>query len=129
MADDTVIVLVAGEEDLLNNIRDALSETNLALLHAQTKAEALALLERLRSEINLAIVELEMADFGGWDLIRRLTYLPNKPLKIIATTSRYPETFFPKIKETGVDAVVEKAIPTEAWRRTVETVLGASTQA
>jgi len=118
------VVLVAAKEDLLNDLKDALSNTNFLLLHAPTKQEAIALLERLRTEISIAVVELEMPDSGGWDLIRQLTFLPNKPLKIIATTSVYPEPFFGKIKEIGVDAVVAKAIPPEAWLKTVEAVLG-----
>jgi DNA-binding response OmpR family regulator len=118
------VVLVAAKEDLLNNLRDALANTNFALLHASTKQAAIALLERLRSEISLAIVELELPDFDGWDLIRQLSFL--KPMKIIATTSVYPERFFGKIKEIGVDAVVATAIPSEAWLKTVEGVLAKS---
>src|SRR5712692_2285556 len=118
-----LIVLVAAKEDLLNDLRDALANTHVALLHASTKQEAIALLECLRSGINIAIVELELPDFGGWDLIRQLTFLPNKPVKIIATTSMYPEPFFEKIKQIGVDAVVPKAMPPEAWVKTVEAVL------
>jgi len=121
---ETGIVLVAAKEDVLNNIRDALAETNLALLHATTKEEAIALLERLRSGIDIAIVELELPNLGGWELIRQLTWRPQKPVKIIATTSVYRERFFEKVKELGVDEVVRAAIPAEAWRRTVETVLG-----
>jgi DNA-binding response OmpR family regulator len=59
------IVLVAAKEDLLNSLRDALKETDLALLHAQTKHEAVVLLERLKSEIDLAIIDLELPDLGG----------------------------------------------------------------
>ena len=50
------VVLVAANQDFLNDLRDALVDTNLALLHAQTKTEAITLLERLTSEIHLAIV-------------------------------------------------------------------------
>src|SRR5260221_5289763 len=118
------IVLVAAKEDLLSNLRDALAETNLALLHASTKEEAIALLQRLKSQIDLAIIDLDLSDLGGWDLIKQLTWRPQKPVKIIATTSVYPEGFFGNVKELGVDEVVRVAIPAEAWRRTVETVLG-----
>ena len=121
---ETGIVLVAAKEDVLNNIRDALAETNLALLHVSTKQEAIALLERLKSEIDLAIIELELPDLGGWDLIRQLTWPLQKPMKIIATTSVYKDQLFEKVKELGVDEVVPAAIPPEAWRKTVETVLG-----
>ena len=123
VSEKALIVLVAAKEELLNDLIDALADSNVALLHASTKQEAIALLERLKSEINIAIVELELPDFGGWDLIRQLTFLPNKPVKIIATTSVYPEPFFEKIKEIGVDAVAPKTMPAEAWVKTVEAVL------
>ena len=118
------VVLVAANKEFLNDLRNALEDTNLSLLHAQTKTEAITLLERLTSKIQLAIVELELPDFCGWDLIRQLTLLPNKPMKLIATTSMFPEHFFGKIKDIGVDVVVAKAIPAEAWRKTVEEALG-----
>jgi CheY-like chemotaxis protein len=118
------IVLVAAREDLLSNLREALAETNLALLHASTKEEALALLERLKSDIDLAVIQLELPDLSGWDLIKQLTWLPQRPVKIIATTSVFPEPFFGKVRELGVDEVVQSAIPPEAWRKTVEAVLG-----
>ena len=117
------IVLVAASQDTLRSIRDALTDTNLALLHAKTKDEAIAVLKRLKFKIDLAIVELEFSNFDSWDLIRRLKGLSENPVKIIATTSMYPEPFFGKIKATGVDAVVPIAIPPEKWRKTVEAVL------
>jgi DNA-binding response OmpR family regulator len=117
------IILVAAHEDVFNNIRDALVGTNLKLLHASTEQEALAYLERLRSEINITVIELELPDCGGWDLIRRITFLPGKPVKLIATTSTYRESFFGRIIDIGVDAVVPKAISPEEWRRTMEAVL------
>lgn len=117
------IVLVAARVDLLNDIREALANTNVALLQAETKQEAIALLERLKSQIDLAIVEIELPEFGAWDLIRQLTRRPRKPVKVIATTSTFPEPYFKKIKELGVDEVVQAAIPPEAWRKTVEALL------
>jgi response regulator RpfG family c-di-GMP phosphodiesterase len=118
------IVLVAAKEEIVNNIRDALADTNLALLHAQTKHEAIALLDLMTSQVDLAIVELELPEFGAWDLLRRLTWQSPKPVKVIATTLLYPE---PELeKEIGVVAVVPKVIPPEEWRQTVETVMGKS---
>ena len=123
-SEKAAVVLVAANKDFLNDLRDALANTNFLLLHASTKQEANAVLERVKSDIDIAIVELELPDFGGWDLIRQLTLLPNRPVKLIATTSMFPEPVFGKIKEIGVDAVVAKAIPAEAWLKTVEAVLG-----
>jgi DNA-binding NarL/FixJ family response regulator len=127
MPDGEKIVLVAAQESVFNKIRDALADTTPVLLHAQTKHEAIGLIERLKNEIDLAIVELELPDFGAWDLLRQLSWQSQKPVKIIATTSLYPE---PEVEEEiGVVAVVPKAIPPEEWRQTVETVMGKSQSA
>ena len=121
--ENAAIVLVVTKLDLFSNLRDALADINVALLHAQTEDDAIALLERLKSKIDLAIIELELPDFGGWDLIRQLTRHAQKPANIIAATSTYTEPFFSKIKELGFDAVVPTAMSPEVWRKTVEAVL------
>ena len=120
----TKFVLVAAKEDVLNNLRNALANTNLALLHAQTKHEAVALLAEPESKIDLAIIDLELPDLGGWDLIEQITWLPQKSVKIIATTSSVClEPFLGKVTELGVNAVVRADLPPGAWRKTVEEVL------
>ena len=96
------IVLVAAREELLNNLKNALEDT-VGLLHAETPRDAITLLERLRTEISLAVVQLEHSN--GWDLIADLTRSP-KYLKIIATTALYPAPVLEKVKALGVDAVV-----------------------
>jgi DNA-binding response OmpR family regulator len=118
------IVLVAAKEDIFSQIRDALADSNLALLAAETTHAAIALVERLKSEFDLAIIELELPDFGAWDLLRQLHWQSQRLVKIIAITSLY---FEPELdKELDVTAVVPKALPPEEWRRTVEAVLGMS---
>jgi CheY-like chemotaxis protein len=117
------ILIADPHEDVLNILTEQLSETDYALLHARNGEEAIALLERLRSKIELAIIDLELPDLSGWDLIGRLTIHDRKPIKIIATTSIYPQPVLEKIKEMGVDAVVRKPMPQEEWRITLEKVL------
>ena len=117
------VVLVAADEDLLNYLRVALDDTDLALLYASTKQEAISVIERLKSTIEIAIIELELSNLEGWDLIRRILFLPEKPLKIIATTSTFSEGFYGKIKAIGVDSVVPRDIPPEVWRKTVKALL------
>ena len=117
------ILIADHHEDVLNVLKEQLATTNYALLHARNGEEAIALLERLRSKIELAIIDLELPDLSGWDLIGRLTIHDRKPIKIIATTSIYPEPVLEKIKEMGVDAVVRKPMPQEEWRITLEKVL------
>jgi CheY-like chemotaxis protein len=120
------ILIADHHEDVLNILKEQLATTNYALLHARNGAEAIALLERLRSKIELAIINLDLPGFSGWDLIGRLTLHDRKPLKIIATTSLHQQPVLAKMKEMGVDAVVRKPIPNEQWRTTLETVMAQS---
>jgi CheY-like chemotaxis protein len=116
-------VLVAAKEDLHGKLSDAVAGRHLELLYASTKQEALSLLESTKFDIQAAIVELEMQNFDGWDLVRRITFRRGKRVKVIATTSTYPESYFETIKRIGVDRVVTKTISTEAWRQAVEAAL------
>ena len=63
-----LIVLVAAKDDLLRSLRPALEDTNLASLCAQRNHEAISLLERL------TIIDLELPNLGGWDLVRQITW-------------------------------------------------------
>src|ERR1022692_3611363 len=100
----TRIVLVVGNDDFYNKLKDALADTTFALVQASTKHEAMKLLELLRAEIDIAIIELELANYHGWDLIRHLNLPPEMPGKFIATTSLYPELISRQVEELGVDA-------------------------
>ncbi len=120
-SETATMVLVPGKEDFLNKLRDALANTNIALLHAETHRDAINLLERLRSEISLAIIELEHSQ--GWDLIAALRRNSPKPVKLIATTRLYPAPILRKLIDIGVDAAVPVGLPGEEWRKTVEAVL------
>jgi CheY-like chemotaxis protein len=117
------ILIADRHEDLLNVLKEELAETNYALLHATNGEEAIAFLEQLKSRIELAIIDLDMPDSGGWNLIGRLTLHERKPVKIIATTSVRSKSIWRKIKELGVDAVVRKPAPSEGWRTTLERVM------
>ena len=117
------ILIADHHEDVLKILEKQLATTDYALLHDRNGAEAIALLERLKSKIEVAIVNLELPDFSGWDLIGRLTIHDRKPLKIIATTSIHPQPVLERIKEMGVDAVVRKPMPHDEWRTTLEKVL------
>ena len=120
-------VLVAAHGDVLETVKAALTDTNIALLHAQTRREAIDVLELRNYELDLAIVELELPEFGALVLITQLRWYLPPVVPIIATTSLYPE---PVIEETvgqlGVDAVMPKAIPPAEWRRIVEAALANS---
>ena len=121
-------ILVADRSDgFVDTLKAELAATNLALLHAKNGEEAVYLLELLESEIELAIIELELPLLSGLDLIWRLIRRKQpKPLKIIATTSTAVlngPLLEDVVTELGVDAVVRKPIPPRKWRKTIEAVL------
>jgi CheY-like chemotaxis protein len=117
------IVLIAAKEELVSTISDALANAKLELLFAQTKHEVIALLQGLKGQIDLAIVQIELENVGNWDLITELTRIPRKVEKVIATTSLYPERTLRRLKGLGVDITLPKGTPPKKWRKTVEAVL------
>ena len=121
-------ILIADSSDIfVDSLKEALASSNYALLHAKDGREAIDYLELLKADIHLAIVALDLPVLSGLDLIWRFVrQQPPKPLKIIATTSTaaYNGPLLENVvKELGVDAVVRKPIPSEAWPKIVEAVL------
>jgi CheY-like chemotaxis protein len=121
---DCAIVLVAANVDLSEKLSGVLADSDLALLHAQSKLEATALLERLKSPFDLAIVDMGLPDVEGLDLIMGLTRR-RRAVRIIAATLVYSEPFARQIGELGVDAVVPRALAPNEWRQRVEAALAA----
>jgi CheY-like chemotaxis protein len=67
------ILIADHNEGVLNILKEQLLATNYALLYAQNGEEAIAFLDRVKSKVALAIIDLELPDLSGWDLIGRLT--------------------------------------------------------
>jgi DNA-binding response OmpR family regulator len=120
------IILVADSSDgcLDNNLKEAFEPTDYALLHVRNELEANALLELLKSEIELAIIEAQFPAVNGFDLIGRLVIRDQpKPVKIIRTTVDDRPLSSQIVKELRGDAVVCKPILPHEWRKTVQAVL------
>jgi CheY-like chemotaxis protein len=119
------ILIVDRHGGVYQTLEEQLAATNYALLHARDGEEAIALLERLKSNVELAIVAVEFPDLGGWDLIGVLAHHDQRPGKIIATVSSIyaNEVLADQMKALGVDVVVRKPMPDGEWRTTVEKLL------
>jgi CheY-like chemotaxis protein len=119
------VLIVDSHEDVIRILEEQLAPTNYALLHATDGEEAIALVERLKSKIELAIVAVEFPDFDGWGLIGRLVHHEQKPAKIIATISPcyVNEVLEHQMKALGVDVVVRKPMPDDDWRKTLARVI------
>jgi CheY-like chemotaxis protein len=119
------ILIADHNEDVLNILKEQLLATNYALLYAQNGEEAIAFLDRVKSKVALAIIDLELPDLSGWDLIGRLT-IHDRKLQDYRYHVDLPHPVLEKMKEMGVDAVVRKPIPHEEWRITLEKLLAAA---
>ena len=118
-------ILVADTSDaFLDILREELVTTDYALLHAKNGQEAIDYLELLKSEIDLAIIELELPVVSGLDVIWRLVRRKQpKPTRIIATSAVDVPLLKQVVKELGVDAVVQIPIPVQGWRKIIEALL------
>jgi CheY-like chemotaxis protein len=119
------ILLADTSGVLVDTLKQELETTAYALLHAKDGQEAIDYLELLRSEIDLAIIALELPVVSGLDVIWRLVK-KNYPkhTRIIATSHVKVPKLKQAVRKFGVDAVIQVPLPGQEWRRTIESVLG-----
>jgi CheY-like chemotaxis protein len=119
------LILVADTSDtFLDILKEELATTDYKWLHAKDGQEAIDYLELLKSEIDLAIIELELPVVSGLDVIWRLVRQEQpKPTKIIATSAVDVPLLKKVVKELGVAVVVQIPIPVQGWRKIIEAVL------
>jgi CheY-like chemotaxis protein len=119
-------ILVADTSDaFLDILKTELATTDFALLHAKDGQEAIDYLELLKSEIDLAIIELELPVVSGLDVIWQLVRRKQpKPTKIIATSTVDVPILKQVVKQLGVAAVIQRPKPGQGWRKLIEAVLG-----
>ena len=115
-------ILVADTSDaFLDILKNELAATDFALLHAKDGQEAIDYLELLKSEIDLAIIELELPVVSGLDVIGKLAKRKQaKPTKIIAVSA--VDVPVPKqiVKKLGIAAVVQSPKQRHGWRKIIE---------
>src|SRR4029077_3738097 len=108
-------ILVADTSDAVPDIlREELATTDFGLLHAKDGQEAIDYLELLKSEIDLAIIGLELPILSGLDVIWRLVRQERpKPPKIIAISAVEVPLLKHVAEKLGVAAVVQTPIPVQ----------------
>jgi len=118
-----IILLVDGDDEVLETVREFLAVTDYIILHATTAQEAVSVLSRLRYT-DLLVIDLELPDETGLGIFGLLT-TPGcrKASKIIAKTSRQDESFLKQVHCLGVDAIFLKPTSAEQLVGTVQAVL------
>ena len=120
-------ILVADTGDafltFLDTLRKELATSEYTLLHAKNGQEAIDYLDLLKSDIELAIIALELPVVSGLDVIWRLVRQEQPKPKIIATSAVDVPLLKQVLEELGVGAVVRIPIPVQGWRKIIEAVL------
>src|SRR6266478_5443718 len=122
MTTKPIILIADRDEDVSNCIKQELTATGFALLHAKDGKEALSIVESHAPNIAAAVIELELPVVNGLDLIGRRSQRP-KEKKIIATTFHKYKPLLELAKYMGADAVVRKPVPNEIWIETMRELL------
>jgi len=109
-----IVLIVDPEDEVLEILRTALQSTDYVLMQAKTGDEALAVLSRLKSHIDLTIIDLELLPNDDGLVISLLTILGcRKITKIIVKTSRQDKPFLEQVNYFRIDAIVLKPVSEE----------------
>ena len=83
-----IVLIVDPEDEVLEILKTALESTDYVLMQAKTGNEALAVLSRLKSHIDLTIIDLDVPNDDGL-VDSLLTILERRKItKIIVKTAR-----------------------------------------
>ena len=73
ISNPAIILIADSSETLFNSLRDAFETTDYAFVYARNGEEAIRLHDLLKSEIELAIIELELPAQSGFEVIDQFT--------------------------------------------------------
>ena len=118
-----IVLLADGSQAILDSLKKAFAKTDYALLHARTGKQAITLLERLKADIDLAIIDLDFEDVNGLEVVGLLTAPGRKPSKIIVSTSRHHEPQLKQVKHLGIHAIMPRPLAPEELVETIRTLL------
>jgi CheY-like chemotaxis protein len=122
-------LIVDDDPAFIEQLSPALAGAGYAVLRAHNGQEAIALLERLREDIHLVIVDLILPELSGYELVGAITRRPTL-MKILATTGVLKDMYLDLAQHMGAHAVLRKPakgteFPVDLWLRTIKTVLEA----
>jgi signal transduction histidine kinase/DNA-binding response OmpR family regulator len=116
-------VLIVDDGEINRNVFESyVSKIGHKPVQASNGKEALSIFELC--PIDLVITDLGMPGMSGWEVAKSVKKInPNVPVILISGWAiQQPET---RIKESGVDRILQKPCTMHAFTEAVETVLGA----
>lgn len=122
------ILVVDDDAGFMAVTERMLADAGYRVLKATDGKLAVRMLEQLRDEIDLAIVDLALPGINGFELIGALKRRPN-PVKVIATTSVFGDLQLESATALGANAAIRKpaipkALSKQEWLGTIEQLIG-----
>jgi CheY-like chemotaxis protein len=124
------VLVIDNDSRFRQAVVSVLKPAGYNVLEAVDGPEALATIEQLRTAIDLIIVELVLPTIPGVEIIGAVTRRES-PIKIVATSGAFDESYLEMVKHAGADESVHKrtmAHP-EKWLEIVRRLIGDSTPA
>jgi DNA-binding response OmpR family regulator len=123
------VLVVDDDPKFLNAVEQMLVVAGYHVLRAIDGNQAVDLLEKKHSEIDLIILDLALPGINGFEIIGAVSRRPSS-VKIIATTSVYKECHFEMAGTLGAHAAIRKPpegkpLPEREWLAAVRRHLGA----
>jgi DNA-binding NarL/FixJ family response regulator len=118
-----IILIVDNEDEVVKSLRTTLASTDYVLLQAETGNTALSVLSLLKSDIDLAIIDLDLPNDDGLAISLLKILGRRKTTKIIVKTSRQDQPFLEQVTYFGIDAIVLKPISEDRLIKTIQTTL------
>jgi len=109
-----------------------LADAGYRVVQATDGSSAIRLLDLMRDDIDLAIVDLALPDINGFELIGALTRRPNS-IKILATTAVYADMQLETAAVLGAHAAIRKPstprnLPRKEWLGTIQRLIGKASE-
>lgn len=123
-ATDIILLVVDRDDEVLELLRTAWKSADYVILQANSGEEALGVLSRLKSDIDLTIIDMDLTLEDGTFMNLLATFTGRKPTtKTIVKTSRHDEPFLEQVDSLGVATAVLKPITKEQFLKTVRATL------
>jgi chemosensory pili system protein ChpA (sensor histidine kinase/response regulator) len=124
----STVLVVDDDPKFLEALHGILTEAGYLVLQAGDGQEAVDLVELMRRDISLIIVDLALPVVNGFEIIGVLSRRPI-PVKIIATSGIYNDHHLEVAATLGAHAVIRKSpegkpLPKREWLATVRRLIG-----
>ncbi len=108
-----VVLVVDDEPSLCVLFRRMLTRAGFAVLDAQTTADALAIAERERGMIDVALVDLHLGNEDGLDLLKKLRGVDESTIGIVITGQATLENAVASLQQGAYDFVQKPVAPAQ----------------